>query len=121
MIDLKLERLDHDLVFAAGDLVLVDGGDQTTQHIKQRLLTILGEWFLDQSIGLPWFDEILGKYRTLDVVEALLRNCITGTPNVARLTRFALTVDETRERTVRVDFSVLLVGSEIAQNVYLEI
>lgn len=119
MIDLLLDR-EHDLELVGGDLVLaMEDRQQVAQHIKQRLLAIEGEWFLDLSVGLPWFSTILGKHRSLDIVESLLRAQIEGTPRVARLTAFQLEIDETRERTARVDFSVSLstgatISSEIA-------
>ena len=111
MIDLLLDR-DHDLALVGGDLALAtEERQQVAQHIKQRLLAIQGEWFLDLSVGLPWFNTILGKHRSLDIVESLLRDQIEGTPRVAQLTSFLLEIDETRERTARVDFSVSISGT----------
>ena len=107
MNDLGLTE-NHDLRIVNGDLVMVSGSAAIAQHIKQRLLAILGEWFLDQSVGLPWFDTILGKYRSLDVVEALIRTQITETPGVEELTSFSLSVDENTERVARVNFTARL-------------
>ncbi len=111
MIDILLDR-DHDLGLVGGDLALAtEARQQVAQHIKQRLLAIQGEWFLDLAVGLPWFSTILGKHRSLDIVESLLRGQIAGTPRVGQLTSFALEIDERRERTARVDFAVSLSGS----------
>ncbi|MEX4399579.1 hypothetical protein MZA86_01045 [Haemophilus influenzae] len=60
MIDLKLSG-QHDLMIKDRKLVLVDGVNQKAQQIKVVLLTFLGEWFLDTTIGLPYFDEILTR------------------------------------------------------------
>lgn len=113
MIDIELDA-NHDIVVANGDLRLISGGAAVAQHIKQRLLTILGEWFLDKSVGLPWFDTILGKHRTLDVVEALIRDQISNTPGVQALNQFSLEVDEQSERKARVTFSATLTTGETA-------
>lgn len=108
MRDLLLDVATHDLV-AGSDLALTGPDDQAVaQHIKQRLLTLLGEWFLDQSVGLPLFDNILGKHRNMDIVEALYRDCIMGTPMVKTLTHFELTVPDGNSRTSRLDFTVSL-------------
>lgn len=118
MLDLRLDRVTHDLLLVQSDLGLVSGAEQTAQQIKQRLLTLLGEWFLDNSIGLPWFDEILGKFQTLDIVEELLRSCILQTPNVERLSYFELSVPDPASRSARVDFTaVLITGEEVATQV----
>ncbi|PZQ49762.1 MAG: hypothetical protein DI556_09835 [Rhodovulum sulfidophilum] len=113
MRDLLLNA-DHDLEIKAGDLgIASEDRQQVAQHIKQRLLAIQGEWFLDLSVGLPWFNTILGKHRSLDIVEALLRSQIEGTPRVAQLTAFSLEIDENRERTARVAFAVSLTGGGV--------
>ena len=109
MKDLALTEPAYDLALIGGDLRFTeDPRDQVKQHIKQRLLAIQGEWFLDQSVGLPWFSAILGKHRSLDIVEALIREQIVGTPGVMQLTSFALTVSETAERTASITFSVAI-------------
>lgn len=119
MRDLKLNA-DHDLIILNGDLVLVEGPDQTAQHIKQRLLSISREWFLDLSLGLPWFDTILGKHRSLNLVEALIRGQIEATPNVVRLAAFNLEAVENVERTVRVTFhAVLEDGSDLSSEIII--
>ena len=90
------------------------------QHIKQRLLSISREWFLDLSLGLPWFDTILGKHRSLNLVEALIRGQIDATPNVVRLAAFNLEAVENVERTVRVTFhAVLEYGSDLSSEIII--
>ena len=54
-MDLKLDATAHDLIIENYDLVLVDGIDLVRQAIKQRLLLVLEEWFLDDTIGVPWY------------------------------------------------------------------
>ena len=54
-MDLKLDTTTHDLVIENYDLVLVDGIDLVRQAIKQRLLLVSEEWFLDDTIGVPWY------------------------------------------------------------------
>lgn len=111
MRDILLDPISHDIVISGGDLSVAEA---VAQHIKQRLLTILGEWFLDLSIGLPWFDQILGKHRDLTLVEALIKASITETPGVESLTTFSVAASETQERTAVVKFDVVLTGGSPA-------
>ena len=112
MIDLELQQGNWDLVLRAGDLAVLDGHAQTTQHIRQRILAFQGEWFLDLSEGLPWLQDILGKPQDVVLVEALLKERIQGSPEVEALTAFELTGADA-ERTLRIDFTVRLAGGRI--------
>ena len=104
MGDLRLTQ-SHDLSRGGYDLQIVVGVDLVRQRIKQRLLTILGEWFLDQSIGLPWFGELNQKGITQSRVRTLLIRQITQTAGVLRLEDFSLEYDN-QNRTLSVAFRV---------------
>lgn len=120
MIDILLDKFTHDLDMSGLGLQIVSGNDQVVQNIKQRLLSFEGEWFLDLSLGLPWTEEILTKHSDLSIVEALLKAQIEGTPGVAELVSFGVEVNESFERAVNVNFSVLLDGGT-TETVELEI
>lgn len=55
-MDILLDSKSHDLTIVGDDLVLVTGQLDTAQSVKVRWLTIAGEWFLDDSIGLWDFE-----------------------------------------------------------------
>lgn len=52
MIDIKLDSITHDIVLQDGDIVLIDGIDSIKQGLTIRLAILIGEWFLDNRIGL---------------------------------------------------------------------
>jgi hypothetical protein len=107
MLDIQLDSVTLDLALNGTDLVLIVAEDETIQHIRQRLLTFQGEWFLDQSTGVPWMQEILGKPQHINTVEAILKDTIQGSPGVVQLMAFSINATE-GEREIRVDFSVAL-------------
>ena len=111
-MDLALEKSTHDLVISAGDATLVEGGNWVQQSIKQNLLTMLGEWFLDRTIGLPWFDELLAKGTEPNRIRQLLIREIVGTKGVERLSRLTLDVDASTRRAT-VDFEAMAQGQVI--------
>lgn len=80
--DLKLDTLDHDLVFRNGDILTVTEGDQTAQHLKIRLYTYLGEWFLDITIGTPYYEKILGQTTSAQEQANVIRRRILQTEGV---------------------------------------
>lgn len=120
MIDIQLNN-EWDLNLVNGDLVLLRGADEVCQHIKQRLLTFLGEWFLDLGIGLPWLQQILEKPADLQTVEAILQKAIRESPGVLELQAFEILADDLLERTARVNFTVLVSDADEPINIELEI
>ena len=80
-MDLKLDTTG-DLDVTEGDVTLLEGEDATAQYIRTRLRTFLGEWFLDQRIGVPYFESILVKNADVRVIESILRRTINTTDGV---------------------------------------
>lgn len=103
MIDLKLDS-QHDLWLKGGRLVIADGVNQKAQQIKVVLLTFLGEWFLDTSRGLPYFDEILVKNPNSARIQSLFRQKIMRVEGVQAVTALFLEVDR-KNRALHVQFS----------------
>lgn len=118
MTDLLLDRDTHDLSIPGYDLQFVSGVDLIRQRIKQRLLTIQGEWFLNTDIGLPWFDQIIGKGAERPQISALLIREIAETEGVDAVVEFDLTLNR-RTRQLVVLFRVTALSTEIAEELTL--
>ena len=114
-MDLKLDLIEHDLTLVNGDLQIVDGGNWVQQSIKQNLQAILGEWFLDRTVGLPWFDEILQKGTSSNRVKQLLIREIVNTKGIEKLNTLNINVDN-RTRQASVSFEVVALGTVITGN-----
>jgi hypothetical protein len=54
------------------------------QKIVTRLLLQEGEWFLDNTAGTPWSQEILG-YSTASLRDIAIKAVVLGTPGVTSL------------------------------------
>ena len=107
----SLEAVQHDLDFTGGDLKLLDGAEAIRQHIKIRLQTFLGEWFLDQRIGIPYFQSILVKNPNTNAVRVIFNAAILTTPGVETLQELELDFDSPTRR-LDVSFKALLTDSE---------
>lgn len=105
MNDLLLSEA-HDLVIENNDFILTDSQNVVGQRIKQNLLTFLGEWFLDIEVGLPFFEEILGKGKSLARIESLYIRAIGNTEGVQEITEFDLDYNSSN-RKLTVTFSVI--------------
>lgn len=82
---------------ATGDLprkpFLLRGTDAIIQKFKCRAQFLLGEWFLDTRLGVPWLQRILIKNPDLTVITAILTQVATGTPGIASVKSFDTSLD----------------------------
>lgn len=93
------QTADGDLDVVDGQLVLVGArfGSQQREieeHVEQRIRTLQGEWFLDTTLGIPWFDEVFQKPANVPLIESLLIQEILGTPGVIRILEFNMDLDK---------------------------
>lgn len=102
--DLLLDS-NHDLVIKDFDLVLTTEQESVGQRIKQHLLTIKGEWFLDTELGVAWFSDILGQKTSEDAVRSLLINEILKVDGVDKIQDFAINFDE-KTRKIAMKISI---------------
>lgn len=107
-----LQNTYGDLEFTNNALTFVEGADEVVQRLRQRLRTFFGEWFLDTSLGIPYFQEILKKKPQQGVVDAILKKEIVNTPGVIKLLEYAYVVDSSA-RTSTLAFKVLSVDGPI--------
>ncbi len=117
MADLSLDLNNgsstyRDLLFVNSDLVLTSdvnatyGTNPILQDILTRLRFFLGEWYLDNTQGIPWYQRILVKNPNQSDIDAIFQNCIAGTPGVDQLTSYSFTVNRAT-RVLTVNFSCL--------------
>jgi hypothetical protein len=82
-----------DLLIQANDLVLNSGQTALEQDLASRLRTVRGEWFLDTSVGLPYFEDVFVKKPNLNAFRTELRAAIEATPGVVEVTALDLKLD----------------------------
>lgn len=114
-VDLKLSS-QHDLLFKNHRLVLVEGANQKAQQIKIALLTFLGEWFLDTSIGVPYFEQVLLKTADKVKVENIFRQKIIAVKGVKRVTKLDTKIDR-QARLLFVSFEAETTAGLVADTV----
>lgn len=108
-------RLNENWDLSPGE---VTGSDEVMQRLKLRLLRELGEWFLDTTAGLPWYQDghgMLGaKMSQKNSVLLLIRRCVMGTEGVKAIekltTRYIL-----GNRTFSVYIKVILTDRTVRE------
>jgi hypothetical protein len=89
---LKLDG-NGDLLRQNGAFVLVSGSEAIVQSVRVRLQFFLGEWFLDESVGVPYYEQILVKNPDLSVIRQIIRKVIVDTVGITELKTLELNLD----------------------------
>lgn len=116
-MDLLLDRDTHDMVFVNGATPTTqDIRDVVAQRLKISLSTFLGEWFLDQDVGIPYFQRVFGKQRSKSTVDAIFQAKILEDEDVIQMLSYDSTLDGAT-RTFSLTFKVLTVAGETTVDV----
>lgn len=87
-------------IFSKSTVFLVNSPAAVAQAVLTRLQLWQGQWFLDQTIGLPVFQQIIG-FNTARFRDLAIQNTILNTPGVNNLRNYASTLNNvTRKLTV---------------------
>lgn len=73
---MDLKYIENDIVVENGDLAVVTGIYQSVQQVRDRLLTFIGEWFLNLAYGVDYKKDILVKNPNMNIVNARLKKAI---------------------------------------------
>lgn len=104
-----------------GDLMIGELGsarltDNMIEEVGQRLRTslqhFLGEWFLDETLGLAYFRDVLIRNPNMAVVKALFQDAITSDAGVEQLVRLDLSLNS-ETRVLSVTFEAVLNSGEL--------
>lgn len=93
-------KLDED-----GDIYLVNGDAQTTsvgaedlaQRLRIRLNTFQGEWFMDNTLGIDWWNRVMGKNRSKMAVDALIQDAILKEPDALQIVSYTSSISTDRK------------------------
>jgi hypothetical protein len=106
-MDIAIDPLTGDILLtAAGDYEVIEGRDAIAQHVRIRLQHFLGEWFLDEREGVPYFERILVANPDLVAIREAYRRTIAETPGIASVRDIGLDFDR-QTRTLRVTGSAV--------------
>lgn len=122
MSDLKIVLVADDDNPDVGDIYLENGtvrltdglSEEVAQTLRIALLLFRGEWFLDATQGVPYWQSILGVKTPLSIVQQIFRNAILQVPGVKSLNSFNM--QTLADRTVSLEFSCLLTDNTVLRS-----
>ena len=109
-MDIKLNDETGDVLLSTTNTITTPVFTTTTsenlaQRLKIRLQTFKGEWFLDGTIGIDYFNQIAGKNRSKAAVDAIIQAEILKEQEVLQITAYSSVVDKTT-RKITIQFTV---------------
>ena len=73
-----------------GGFVRVTGREEISQNVRVRLQLFRGESWLDTTLGVPYFSEVLLKGIDPAALEAVFREAIQGADGITAVTSIRL-------------------------------
>ena len=105
---MKYRKLDAngDYTFGGGPAdFLVNSPEAVGQAVMTKLRLWVGEWFLDDTVGMPWSPDVIGKY-TENTRDAAVRTQILQTPGVTGIDSYSSTFDgNTRKLSISAEIN----------------
>lgn len=85
---------DGDMALSsAGIPFFIGSSDEVIQRLGVRFKFFLGEWYLDQLLGVPYYEHVLIKNPNLILVRSLWRQLILDTPGITGINRLTESYD----------------------------
>lgn len=108
-MNLLINDATGDIDIQQNNWVMVQGTEEISQIIKQNLQTVLGEWFLDSSLGLPWFTEIFEKGQSQKNIDTIFIDEIGAAPGVISLVNYSSQLTNKANRLLSIEFQAYTV------------
>lgn len=107
-IGFAIDPTTNDLFLAEdGTVAVVRDAAAVGQHIRQRLMTFAGEWFLDTEVGVVWLDEIFGRAYDPALAESVVKAEILDTDGVDEILTFSVGFDRVKRNLIMSEIEVL--------------
>lgn len=86
--------------FDPSTLRLVRGPDAVTLRLGWRLAFFRGEWFLDQRLGVPYYQQIMRPNPNRALISQIFRDVIASTPGVSEVVSLSVGVDKANRQAL---------------------
>lgn len=122
-MDIKLDLNESssgfgDAIFVNRSLTKEDVTQPFTENVAQRLrirlLSFEGDWFLDTTYGIPWWQRILGQKPTKSAIDQILQQEILSENGVKELVSFNSSFVN---RKYSASFQVRVVNGEVTDTI----
>lgn len=122
-MDIKLDL--NPVSLSNGDAIWINGPltregvtgpftENVAQRLRIRLLTFEGEWFLDTTYGVPYWQRILGQKPTKSAIDQILQQEVLSENGVKEIVSFTSSFVN---RQYSASFQVRVVNGEVTDTI----
>lgn len=93
---MRVRKLTDDYDYSFGQSqknFLIDSPAAVAQIVETSLNLFLGEWYLDQTQGMPWLEGVIGKY-SKSTADLTVQTFIASIPNVTEINEYQSESDQ---------------------------
>ena len=101
-----------DIDYTDGKLTILTGVDAIRQRWLIYIRTFLGEWFLDQAIGVPYIQQILKKGISRQVIKQVFTTATLQVPGVVQVVSVIVDSLDVATRFAEVTVTCVVTGEE---------
>lgn len=106
-VDIAIDPMTNDIAHEDGLIGYVNMAEETVQRIRTCLRRIQGEWFLDETAGLPYFGGSMLGGKDLEYVKLIIRQEIAQRTGVKNINEINAILDiTTRKVSVYVSITI---------------
>lgn len=120
---LRKDNYGGDVIFynypLTGEQMTCGLKSSVSQRLVTRLKTFKGEWFMDNTYGFPYFQEVLGKKINKEDVDNIYRREILKERGVKNLTYFKSTLS--KDRVYKLEFRISVGDGVFSDVIGLEV
>jgi hypothetical protein len=91
-------------MFGNGKACYVRKSDEIAQNVKTRVRSFQGDWFLDTSKNIDWWN-ILGQYNNSGTILAEISRVVLDTTGVVRIDSIEITDTTDRDATIELTYT----------------
>jgi hypothetical protein len=113
-----LQTTTGDLQVTNNALIIIEGITEIQQRVTQRLRTFYGEWFLNNTIGIKYFQEILKKSPNATLRDRIFKDEINGTPGIIGIESY-LFAENRQARTGALTFRAKTISGNLEVEVII--
>ena len=106
-VDIAINPVTNDIAYSDGKAEYVINADEVIQRVRTCLSRIAGEWFLDITAGVPYFNGQMLGGKDLEYVKLVLRKeilQITGVGEILALNAYINT--QTKHLSVYIEITI---------------
>jgi len=102
---------DSDLAITDNGFTVIGDDSEIRQRIINELRSFFREWFLDLTLGVPWFQLVFVKGTSVQVIDGLIKDTVLAVPGVISMEEYRPLDLNAGTRLLSVNFRVRTVNS----------